>query len=165
MVNVTGTLIWYYYICQREVWLMSHQIEPQQDNNFIEIGRIISQDSYLRDDKELNFGNIRVDLISYNDKKVIISEVKKSSHFIKSSQMQLAFYLLELKEKGIKNLTGELRFPKEKKKVKIILTNELEKELKIAINEITKLVLLDIPPFPCKNNYCKSCGYYELCWV
>ena len=20
-VNITGTLIWYYYICQREVWL------------------------------------------------------------------------------------------------------------------------------------------------
>lgn len=26
--EVTGTLIWYYYICKREVWLMFHQIAP-----------------------------------------------------------------------------------------------------------------------------------------
>jgi len=40
--NVTGTLIWYYYICHREVWLMARRIEPSQENPFIEIGRLTS---------------------------------------------------------------------------------------------------------------------------
>jgi len=25
--RVTGTMVWYYYVCQREVWLMAHQLE------------------------------------------------------------------------------------------------------------------------------------------
>ncbi len=33
--SITGTLIWYYYICQREVWLMSRQINSLQDNPFL----------------------------------------------------------------------------------------------------------------------------------
>jgi len=32
MKNITGTLIWYYYICERECWLMAHQINPHQEN-------------------------------------------------------------------------------------------------------------------------------------
>ncbi|MCD6318594.1 Dna2/Cas4 domain-containing protein, partial [Candidatus Aerophobetes bacterium] len=28
MRRITGTLIWYYYICRREVWLMAHELHP-----------------------------------------------------------------------------------------------------------------------------------------
>ncbi|MBM3239523.1 Dna2/Cas4 domain-containing protein [Candidatus Poribacteria bacterium] len=31
-INITGTLIWYYYICKREVWLMSRSLEAEQNN-------------------------------------------------------------------------------------------------------------------------------------
>ncbi len=31
-IHVNGTLIWYYFICQREVWLMGHQLNPDEDN-------------------------------------------------------------------------------------------------------------------------------------
>ncbi|RKX92245.1 MAG: CRISPR-associated protein Cas4, partial [Spirochaetes bacterium] len=37
--NIIPTLIWYYYICPREVWLMAHEINPEQDNPLVEIGR------------------------------------------------------------------------------------------------------------------------------
>ncbi|NWF99168.1 MAG: Dna2/Cas4 domain-containing protein, partial [Nitrospirae bacterium] len=30
--TLPATLIWYYYICHREVWLMSRQLTPWQDN-------------------------------------------------------------------------------------------------------------------------------------
>gem|GEM_PF-6044767 len=29
---VNGTLIWYSYICDRELWFIGHSIEPPQDN-------------------------------------------------------------------------------------------------------------------------------------
>ncbi|MEM3986954.1 MAG: Dna2/Cas4 domain-containing protein, partial [Candidatus Methanomethylicia archaeon] len=45
---IGGTLIWYYYICHREVWLMSRHLEPSQSNPFIEIGRLISESTYAR---------------------------------------------------------------------------------------------------------------------
>ena len=41
-VNVTGTLIWYYFICKREVWLMSRQLTPDQENTDLALGQILS---------------------------------------------------------------------------------------------------------------------------
>ncbi|MGC8937341.1 MAG: Dna2/Cas4 domain-containing protein, partial [Candidatus Methanomethylicaceae archaeon] len=28
---ITGTLVWYFFICKREVWLMGHEITPDED--------------------------------------------------------------------------------------------------------------------------------------
>lgn len=72
MKQISGTLIWYYYVCQREVWLMAHNLEPSQDNTFIEIGRLISEESYKRDKKEIHLDNIVIDVIK--KKEVIISQ-------------------------------------------------------------------------------------------
>ncbi|SHK18580.1 protein of unknown function DUF83 [Caminicella sporogenes DSM 14501] len=50
-VKVNGTLIWYYYICKREVWLMAHNLTPDQDNQYIDLGRFIHENSYMREKK------------------------------------------------------------------------------------------------------------------
>lgn len=65
MVSVTGTLIWYYYICPREVWLMSRHLNPSQDDPFIEIGRLISKEAYQRERKEVRVENIVI--LYYNE--------------------------------------------------------------------------------------------------
>lgn len=62
-IHVNGTLIWYYFICQREVWLMGHQLNPDEDNAYLEIGRFIQETTYLRDKKEINLGFIKLDII------------------------------------------------------------------------------------------------------
>jgi CRISPR-associated exonuclease Cas4 len=93
---------------------MSRQLTPWQDNPFIEIGRLISEESYKRDKKEIHLENIVIDLLKTDGEDVIIGEVKKSSRFEKSAKMQLAYYLLRLKQLGI-SATGRLLFPKEKK--------------------------------------------------
>lgn len=49
--NITSTLIWYYFICKREVWLMGHEITPFQDDPFLEIGRILHSEVYKREKK------------------------------------------------------------------------------------------------------------------
>ncbi|MGB9823408.1 CRISPR-associated protein Cas4, partial [Thermodesulfovibrio sp.] len=124
----TGTLIWYYYICSREVWLMSRQLTPWQENPFIEIGRLLSEEAYKRERKEIHLENIVIDLLKTEGENVVIGEVKKSSRFEKSARMQLAFYLWRLKQLGIE-ATGQLLFPKEKKKIIVTLTKELKAEL------------------------------------
>lgn len=164
MVNITGTLIWYYYICKREVWLMSHQIEPAQDHTNIEIGRVIQMDSYTREKKEIKFDDMVIDVLSKRGGDTIVAEIKKSSRYKRSSQMQLAFYLWKLKEKGL-NLKGELRFPIEKKKIGVQLTPDIEQELDNIYKEISKICDKEKPPELEKTIYCRNCGYYELCWV
>ncbi len=64
--KITGTLIWYYYICKREVWLMARQIVPEQENPHIEIGRFISDTTYKRDKKQIHLEGITMSIQSEN---------------------------------------------------------------------------------------------------
>ncbi|HHG74358.1 MAG TPA: Dna2/Cas4 domain-containing protein, partial [Persephonella sp.] len=57
MMDIGGTLIWYYYICKREVWLIGHGIEPEQENDYIALGRHIHEIFYQRRKKELTIDN------------------------------------------------------------------------------------------------------------
>lgn len=159
--NVNGTLIWYYYICKREVWLIGHSIDADQENNFIVLGRHLHEIFYKMEKKELLIDNvIKIDVLST---KKVIGEVKKSSKYLESAKMQLAFYLYYLKQKGI-SMEGELLIPEERKREKVVLTKELEKELEIAIDEIQKIIKMEKPPKPQKIPYCKNCAYKEMCW-
>ena len=162
--NITGTLVWYYYICKREVWLMAHGIEPDPDNTNIDIGRLIHETSFRREKKEIQFDNVKFDIRTDDDDRIIVSEIKKSSRFKKSAIMQLAFYLTRLREAGVE-ASGELRFPTEKRREKVELSDEIIGELQEACEGIKEIVVTDVPPQPEKSKYCSSCGYREFCWV
>jgi CRISPR-associated exonuclease Cas4 len=164
MLSITGTLIWYYYICQREVWLMAHQLMPSQENPFIELGRLIDKESLKREKKQIHLENVVLDIIDQKDGKLVVGEVKKSSKAAESARMQLAFYLLKLQENGIE-AKGELIFPKEKKREKVVLTQEIKDRLYKACGEIEKIVSQELPPKAVKIGFCKNCGYKEMCWV
>lgn len=90
--------------------------------------------------------------------------MKKSSRYARSAKMQLAFYLWELKQRGIV-ARGELLFPKEKKKEEVILTDSLEEELFCALKQIERILGLDKPPQVKKIALCRNCAYKELCWA
>lgn len=163
--NITGTHIWYYYCCPREVWLMLHQVNPDEDNDNMDLGRFIHEHSYLRDSsKEISLGNIRLDIVRQNKDGLVIGEVKKSSRYLKSARMQLAFYLFELKARGIE-AKGELLFPKERKKEEVILTEELEQELLATMEKIKEIAGQDKPHQARKMHFCKNCAYKEFCWA
>ncbi|WP_028949868.1 CRISPR-associated protein Cas4 [Sulfurihydrogenibium subterraneum] len=160
--KINGTLIWYYYICQREVWLIGHSIEADQENDFLILGKHIHELFYKGEKKEIFIDNtIKIDILS---NKKVIGEIKKSSKFIQSARMQIAFYLYYLKkEKGIE-FVGELLIPEERKKEKIILTKEIEYKIEKAIKDITEILKLPKPPKPEKIPYCKNCAYKDMCW-
>ncbi|KXG76758.1 hypothetical protein AN618_14430 [Fervidicola ferrireducens] len=159
---INGTLIQSFTICKRQTWLMAHQIIPDQENPYIEIGRLIDEESYERDRKKINFENVVIDLVRSDGEDIVVGEVKKSSRAEESARLQLAFYLYKLKEKGIK-VKGLLLFPDERKKLAVELTSELEEELEKIFRDIEKIVLKENPPPFKKIGYCKNCGYREFC--
>ena len=163
-IYVTGTLVWYYYICQREVWLMARKINPNQDDENIDLGRFIQEHTYKRDKKEISLGNIKLDIVRQEKGQLVIGEVKKSSRYEQSAKMQLAFYLNELKNAGI-DAVGELMFPQEKKKVKVELTENLIAEIEKAKLAILEIAAAATPPPAKKINLCRSCAYAEFCWA
>lgn len=163
--NITGTLIWYYYCCPREVWLMAHQLNPDEDDPNMDVGRFIHENTYARDkQKEISLGNIKLDIVRQDKDGLVVGEVKKSSRYVKSARMQLAFYLWELKQRGIV-AKGELLFPKEKKKEEVILEDVLERELLSSVEEIRTIISWDKPPQAKKIGLCKNCAYKEFCWA
>lgn len=162
--EVTGTQIWYFFICQRETWLILHQIAADQDDENLDIGRFISEHSYKRDKKEVVIGNIKVDRVRKSGNDLIIGEVKKSSRYRKSSTFQLLYYLYSLSKMGIE-AKGELLYPQEKRKESVELTDKNIEELENAIVGIRNLARQPIPPQPEKISFCKKCAYREYCWA
>jgi CRISPR-associated exonuclease Cas4 len=161
--RVNGTLIWYYYICRREVWLMGHQIMPDQENDNIIIGRTIAEHSYGRDNKEIVLDNIKIDTMVIENGQICISEVKKSSRYHESAMMQLAFYLEQMQERGL-DVRGELRFPKEKIREEVYFDNTLKEKLQKTKQDILHILHMEQPPEPDKNKFCRQCAYAEFCW-
>ncbi|QDR78932.1 cas4: CRISPR-associated protein Cas4 [Sporomusa termitida] len=144
---------------------MLHQVNPDEDDANMDLGRFIHEMTYGRDkSKEISLGNIRLDIVRQDKEGLVIGEVKKSSKYLKSARMQLAFYLAELKRRGIE-ATGELLFPKEKKKESVTLTADIEKELMKAIAAIHCIAAESRPPQARKIGLCKNCAYKEFCWA
>lgn len=161
--EVNGTLVWYYNICKREVWLMSRHIVPDQQNSNIDFGKFLHEQTYQRKQKEILFGNVKFDVLLEKGDKLVIGETKKSSRYSEASKWQLMFYLQTLKKAGI-NASGMLLYPQEKKREAVDLTNESEELLNRMVLDIEKISEQSGTILPQKCKYCYSCGYNEYCW-
>jgi len=77
----------------------------------------------------------------------------------------MAYYLWYLKNiKGVE-VKGIITYPKERKKIEINLTPELEKEIEISLKNINQIIFKPNPPKSEKKKYCRKCSYFEFCWV
>jgi len=72
---ITATQINYYFVCHRELWFFSHQINMEQNSELVALGKLLHEKSYQRENKEIQIGPIKIDFIG-NDG--IIHEVKKT---------------------------------------------------------------------------------------
>ena len=161
--RIGGTLVWYWSICVRQVWLMARGIEPEPRDDFLALGRLIDRNSYARERHQVAFGDNRFDFVQGADGDLVVCEVKKSSRAERSARLQLAHYLYDLRKAGIE-AKGVLMFPTEKKRVEVVLTDELMAELDAAYDAIGTLVRSDAPPAAESCKYCGKCAYAEYCW-
>ena len=120
--RITGTYVWYYCICKREVWLLSRGITADQSNENMDIGRFIHESAYSRDKKEIDFYGMKFDIIKKENGQFVVGEIKKSSRHLESAKMQLLHYLNELEKHGI-NAEGVLLIPEEKKRYAVFLNS------------------------------------------
>lgn len=161
---ITGTDIWYYFICKREAWLNMHHIVPDEEDENIEIGRFIHEYHYRREKKEVAIDSIKIDRLKRENGELVVREVKKSSKFLTSARYQLLYYLYTLQKMGI-TARGELLFPEERKKERVELTTESIAKLEQAMDEIRRIAKAPIPPPPRKIPFCRRCAYREYCWA
>ncbi|MDI6882212.1 MAG: CRISPR-associated protein Cas4 [Methanothermobacter sp.] len=163
--KVRGLQINYYFICKTKLWFFSHHIQMERESELVKLGRLLHEESYTREKKEL----IIDDIISADFVKrggcLEVHEVKKSSTMEKAHIFQLLYYLFYLKhEKGIEKLRGFIDYPALKKRKEVSLEYEDEEELKRVIYDIDKIIMGSPPP-PQRKQACKRCAYFELCWI
>ncbi len=159
-VRITGVKVAYYYICHTKLWLFSHNITMEKDNELVELGKLIHSNTY-RHYREVHIDDIAIDFIRVGEK-IEVHEIKKSKKMEKAHLMQLLYYLYYLKQRGI-DAVGVIDYPKIRKRERVTLKKEDVVEIENALGEIKRIVRGDVPP-PRRKSICKKCAYYEFCF-
>ena len=163
MIEITGTIINYYFHCKRQCWLFANKINLEDNSELVKIGKEIHKNELEnQNNSEISINNVKVDKIT----KTHLIEIKKSDADFQAARWQLIYYLSKLEEVGIKR-KGKLIF-KEKNKLdrkvhEIQFTNDLRIELQGIIKDVRELIESEKPDEPTKTSKCKKCAYYEFC--
>lgn len=157
----TGTRINYFFICHRKLWLFANGLGMEQESDLVSQGRFLHEHSYERKQKEIKIDNIVLDFF---EKKGEVHEVKKSRKAEKAHEWQMLYYLYCLKQKGLNGLKGIIDYALLRKRKKVFLTEEKEKDLLKVLKKIQEILAREKPPKEEWKRFCRKCSYREFCW-
>ncbi|WP_369461587.1 Dna2/Cas4 domain-containing protein [Thermoclostridium stercorarium] len=64
MVKVTGVMMEYYFVCKKKLWYFANQIQMENENENVLIGRMIDENSYIQEKRNILIdGTINIDFI------------------------------------------------------------------------------------------------------
>lgn len=160
--EITGVMVYYYVVCKRKLWYFINQIDMEHTNENVEIGKIIDEEFYKRDEKHINIDNvINIDFIKSRN---VLHEIKKSRKIEDAGIWQVKYYLYYLKQRGVE-LKAQIDYPMLKQTMQIELQEDDEEKISEMIKDIKKIMDMNIPPICEKSRICKSCAYYDLCYI
>lgn len=162
--KITGNLINAYFVCPRKAWFYARQLNPDPDTELLIMGRLVSEESYARKKKEIQLEGMKIDFIISEGSSFLVCEVKRSSKELDAARMQLLFYLYNLRTRGF-SAKGEIRIPRERKKIPVELSDENTEDLSTTIKSITEVCSRDLPPSVKKQRKCKKCAFFEFCFA
>ncbi|EFE87456.1 CRISPR-associated protein Cas4 [Fusobacterium pseudoperiodonticum] len=161
--DITGLMVYYYEVCKRKLWYFTNDIQLEENNSNVILGKLLEENSYTRDEKKINIdGVINIDFIR---SKKILHEIKKSNSIEPASILQVQYYLYYLEKKGLVGLKGILDYPLLKQTVEVNLADSDRENLENIIIGIKEILGKESPPILEKKNICKKCAYFDLCFV
>jgi len=165
--RVTGTMISYYYICHRKLWLFYNKIDMEQINptSDVVIGRILSGSSFKYEKrKETRIDDSVIDFLTFKGI-VVVHETKKSKSFESAHIWQVKYYIYLLKKYGIDVSSGVIHYPRAMRKIEVKFTRKDEKIIRSVLEKISNVISRQMPPPVLNKSFCKRCSYFELCYV
>lgn len=161
--DITGLMVYYYEVCKRKLWYFTNDIQLEENNSNVILGKLLEENSYTRDEKKINIdGVINIDFVR---SKKILHEIKKSNSIEPASILQVQYYLYYLEKKGLVGLKGILDYPLLKQTVEVNLADSDRENLENIIIGIKEILGKESPPILEKKNICKKCAYFDLCFV
>jgi len=164
--NLTATHINYFMVCRRKLWLFANGINMEHTSDIVTEGKFIHETSYPQRSErysELEIDGSVIDFYDANRK--IIHEIKKSDKLEKAHEWQVKYYIWLLKKNGIEGVTGVLEYPKLRVTTKVELTGEDIVFIEKTVLEIEQIVVSDDCPPRIDAKICRSCSYYDFCFV
>ncbi|MFW5950265.1 MAG: CRISPR-associated protein Cas4 [archaeon] len=159
--QVTGVMMQYYEVCERELWFESRDIEIDRENPNVVKGTHVDETAYGESRRNLSInGWISPDLL--DDGRVV--EVKPSSTLVEPARLQLLYYLWYLDRVADVEKAGVLAHPREKRRETVELTEESADEVEDAIRGVYDVLKRDSPPPAEEKPFCESCAYHDFCW-
>ncbi len=159
---ITGTQVQYFVVCPRKCWLFVHGLEQETESDWVELGRLTHEQTFARQQlREVNVGGfIQIDFTDEG----IVHEVKHGRRMEHAHRLQVAYYLYQLRERGVQT-SGVLHYPNQRRKETVELTPELEQELMEVLEQIRQLREQPLPPQVDEPmSICRRCAYEEFCW-
>lgn len=161
--RITGVMLYYYKVCHRKLWYFYNEIQMEDTNDDVAIGKILDEQTYKRDNKHINIDNvINIDFIR---SKGVLHEIKKSKKIEEASILQVKYYLYYLKKRGVDNIKGKIDYPLLKQTIEVELKQNDIDEIEKILVDIKNIVSKEYPPIIDKKKICKACAYYELCFI
>ncbi len=161
--NITGVMVYYYFICERKLWYFINEINMEQNSELVSIGKILDETSYTRENKNILIDNtINIDFIKNG---AVLHEVKKTKAIEEAGIWQVKYYMYYLEKKGIEKITAKIDFPLLRDTKEIILELKDRQVLENVIKNIEDIAQKDKPPKLMEQRICKRCAYYDLCYV
>ncbi len=163
MKEITGMMVYYYFVCKKKLWYFANQIQMEQNSELVEIGKIIDETSYKNQEKHILIDNtINIDFIKNN---VILHEVKKTKSIEEASIWQVKYYMYYLEQKGVENIKAKIDFPLIKETKDVVLNYEDRQALQNIITNIREIINSKNPMDVIQDKKCKKCAYYDLCYI
>ena len=161
--NISGMMVYYYFVCKRKLWYFSNEIRMEQENENVLIGKIVNENSFTRNMKHINIDNvINIDYIS---EKHILHEVKKSRSIEVAGIWQVKYYIYYLRQNGVLGISGQIDYPLLHQKLEVELSDKDIQDLEEILIEIEDIICLFIPPAMKEKSICKKCAYGDLCLI
>lgn len=163
MKNITGLMIYYYFICQRKLWYFANEINMEQNSELVSIGKVLDETSYTREKKGILIDNtINIDFIKNG---AVLHEVKKTKSIEEAGIWQLKYYMYYLQKRGVETLEAKIDFPLLRETKEVVLEEEDIKIIENVIKNIEEIITQEKPPAMINEKLCKKCAYYDLCYV
>ncbi len=161
--KITGTMIYYYFVCQRKCWYSIHGISMESENENVQIGKSLDELSYAGERKHILINDeINLDFIK---KTGVIHEIKKSRKIEEAAIWQVKYYLYYLKKRHVESLVAKIDYPLVKQTVDVELSKEDELKLEVIMQKIQDLAHQNQPTIVEKMRKCYQCAYHDLCFV
>lgn len=162
--ELTGTLINYYFHCKRQCYFAGNRMNFEHNSQLVQIGTAMHQAKNHGAHTEVYLEGICIDKIQGD----YVIEYKKSNADMEAAKWQLYYYLHVLKRKGIdkkgkiicfENATGR------EKVIELELTTAVEMELEQLKERIFELIQQEVPSAYEKMPKCEQCAYRYYCFV